>query len=121
MEDKSNLTPHRIFKSKEFDTKTFGPAHWLEDDDGYTTLETAASDDKIKEIIRYDIVGADRSVLVTAEQLQPQGKDKPLIIKNYIWSPNKKLLLIFTNNKRVWRENTLCYFSSTANRPVKQS
>jgi dipeptidyl aminopeptidase/acylaminoacyl peptidase len=52
MEDKSILTTHRIFNSKEFDAKTFGPARWLEDDDGYTTLETAASDDKVKEIIR---------------------------------------------------------------------
>jgi dipeptidyl-peptidase-4 len=106
MEDKPILTLHRIFNSKEFDAKTFGPARWFENGDNYTTLETAASDDKIKEIIRYDIASTDRSILVTAEQLQPPGKDEPLIIENYSWSPDNNFLLIFTNSKRVWRENT---------------
>ncbi len=106
MEDKSILSTQRLFNSKEFETKSFGPARWLDDESGYTTLETAASDPEIKEIVRYDIVSGHRDVLVTAENLQPSGSDKPLIIENYDWSPNKKLLLIFTKGKRVWREKT---------------
>ncbi len=106
MEDKTTLSTQRIFAGKEFDAKSFGPARWLDDESGYTTLEAAASNHEIKEIVRYDIVAGHRDVLVSAEQLQPPGSDKPLLIKNYSWSPNKELLLIFTNSKRVWRENT---------------
>jgi len=106
MNDNAILTTNRIFNTKEFDTKYFGPARWLDDDLGYTTLESAHSDKKVKEIIRYDIVSGDRSILITADQLIPPGTENPLIIKNYEWSSDKKLLLIFTNSKRVWRENT---------------
>jgi dipeptidyl-peptidase-4 len=106
MQNGNLVTIDRLFNTKEFDTKSFGPAHWIDNGAGYTTLETSPSDEKVKEIIRYEISTAKRSVLVTAEQLQPQGADEPLTIKNYQWSPDKKLLLIFTNSKRVWRQNT---------------
>ena len=106
MQNKTQLTTDRLFNTKEFDTKSFGPAHWIDNDSGYITLEASPSDEKVKEIIRYDISTGKRSVLVSAEQLQPQGADESLIVKDYQWSPDKKLLLIFTNSERVWRQNT---------------
>lgn len=106
MQNKSLLTIDRLFDTEEFDTKSFGPAHWTANDSGYTTLEASPSGEKVKEITSYDNKTGERSVLVSAAQLQPQGVDKPLIIKNYQWSPDKKLLLIFANSERVWRENT---------------
>ena len=39
----SDLTLERIFNSDEFELARFGPARWLDNGDGYTTLETAAS------------------------------------------------------------------------------
>lgn len=103
MTEKTTLTLDRIFNSDDFKLKTFGPARWLENEAGYTTLEPSAADEKIKEIIRYAIPSGERAVLVTAEQLRPKDADQPLIIKDYNWSPDKTRLLIFSNSKRVWR------------------
>ena len=104
MTDKALLSLDRLFDSKEFDSNSFGPARWLDDEAGYTTLEPSAEDEKVKEIIRYDIQTGRRSVLVTAEQLPADGEEKPLVIDDYEWSPDKKILLLFTNSERVWRE-----------------
>ncbi len=107
MSDKpTRLTLDRLFTTKDFDKKPFGPARWLEDDLGYTTLEPAEDDEKIKEIIRYDIQTGDRHILVSRDLLQVDGQEKPLVIEDYHWSDDKKHLLIFTNGQRVWRQNT---------------
>ncbi|MCB9419105.1 MAG: S9 family peptidase [Ardenticatenaceae bacterium] len=106
MTDNTKLTLDRLFNSDDFKLKPFGPVRWLDNDAGYTTLEPAANDEKVKEIARYAIPSGERTVLVTAVQLQPPDTDQPLIIKDYDWSPDKTRLLIFTNTKRVWRLNT---------------
>ena len=112
MEKNAQLTLDQIFSTDDFKVKTFGPARWQDDDSGYTTLEKAASNDaeakdsKVKELVRYDIASGERTVLVTAVQLTPTNSDNPLILENYHWSPDKKRLLIYTNSKRVWRQNT---------------
>ncbi len=106
MEDKSRLTLDRIFSSEEFTAKSFGPAQWVDDGGGYTTVEPTAEDQKVKELVRYDIASGERRVLVTAVQLTPANTDKPLILQNYHWSADKMRLLIYTNSQRVWRQNT---------------
>ncbi|WP_420642038.1 S9 family peptidase [Candidatus Leptofilum sp.] len=111
MADKTQLSLDRIFSSDDFKAKTFGPARWLDDDSGYTTLEavenqSADEDSKVKELVRYDIVSGTRTVLVTAEMLTPPNADNPLILQNYDWSPDSQRLLIYTNSQRVWRQNT---------------
>ncbi len=37
--DPSLLTIERIYDSNDFEPEKFGPARWLEDGSGYTTLE----------------------------------------------------------------------------------
>lgn len=113
MQDETTLTLDRLFNGDEFKVTPFGPARWLPDDDGYTTLEaaalsteTAVSDTKVKEIVRYDIRTGTRTVLVTADQLRPAADEQPLLIEDYHWSPDKTRLLIFTHSQRVWRQNT---------------
>ena len=54
MIDQTKLTLDRIFNSDDFKLKSFGPARWLDDAAGYTTLEPSADDEKIKEIIHTD-------------------------------------------------------------------
>lgn len=46
------------------------------------------------------------TVLATAAQLTPPGKDKPLAIADFEISPDENTLLIFTNTAKVWRYNT---------------
>ncbi len=105
-EDPSILTLDRIFSSSEFRAERFGPARWLEDGSGYTTLEQSEAEVSGREIVKYNPKSGERTILVRADQLVPEGKDKPLSISDYQWSPDGKKLLIFTNTKRVWRRNT---------------
>ncbi|MHC4242346.1 MAG: DPP IV N-terminal domain-containing protein [Planctomycetota bacterium] len=104
--DPSLLTLERIFSSDEFKPEKFGPARWLEDGSGYTTLEDSKSLESGKDIVRYEPESAAREVLVSAENLIPPCETKPLDINDYSWSEDGNKLLIFTNTKRVWRENT---------------
>jgi len=105
-EDSAKLTLERIFSSNEFSQERFGPARWLKDGSGYTTLEDSKTLPKGKDIIKYDPNSSKREVLVAAERLVPKGKENPLKIEDYTWSLKGNLLLIFTDTKRVWRRNT---------------
>ncbi len=104
--DDSLLTLDKIFVAKEFDTKSFGPAKWLDDGSGYTVLEKSKEHEDAKEIVRYDTESGERTVLVPAERLIPDGESSPLGISSYDWSTDRSKLLVFTNTKRVWRRNT---------------
>ena len=106
MSDPCALTVEQIFGSEEFDTEKFGPARWLTDSSGYTTLEDSQTQAEGTDIVRYDLPTCRREVIVAAARLIPQGASKPLKIDDYAWSPNGKKVLIFTNTKRVWRRNT---------------
>ena len=104
--DHSQLTVNRIFGQKEFKTEDWGPAHWLNNGSGYTTPEPSKQVKGAKDIVRYDPQTGRREVLVSASQLVPHGKSKPLSIDGYAWSDDTRKLLIFINTKRVWRLNT---------------
>jgi len=104
--DPSKLTIDRLFKGREFSSRFFGPARWLQDGKAYTTVEQSKSSVGGREIVRYDTKTGRREILVPAEKLVPPGADKPLAIDDYQWSPGGKELLLYTNSKRVWRQNT---------------
>ena len=107
------LTVDRIFGlEKEFKPESWGPAHWLKDGSGYTTLEVSENfkhlenGKEIKDIVKYHPASGHREILVPAEELIPAGQTNPLEIENYAWTEDGKHLLIFTNAQRVWREKT---------------
>jgi len=102
--DEGLLTLERIFSSGEFSSEYFGPVRWLENEAGYTTLEE--NEKGGRDIVKYEPESGKRTVLVSADKLIPEDKENPLRIANYIWSPDKEQLMIFTNTKRVWRQNT---------------
>ncbi|MEE9207366.1 MAG: S9 family peptidase [Gemmatimonadota bacterium] len=103
--DASLVTFDRLYTSDDFRADRFGPARWLGEGSAYTTVEDA-EDDNGQEIVRYDSETGERSVLVSAAQLTPDGADTPLEIEGYAWSPDQSTLLVYTNSKRVWRQNT---------------
>ena len=78
---------------------------WENGGDAYTILEPAA-DGKGTDIVAYDTATGRRSVQVAAAQLTPAGANRPIDIEEYSWSADGKKLLVFTNSKKVWRENT---------------
>jgi dipeptidyl-peptidase-4 len=47
-----------------------------------------------------------RTVVVASARLVPTGGSAPLEIDDYAWSTDAKRLLIFTNTRKVWRQNT---------------
>jgi dipeptidyl-peptidase-4 len=102
---------HRIFATKEFQPKVFGPARWLEGGAAYTTLEAPGTSAEskgadAKDIVRYATANGERTVMVSAKQLLPSGAKTPLEIDDYTWSEDMARLLVFTNTKPVWRRNT---------------
>ncbi|MEO8622726.1 MAG: S9 family peptidase [bacterium] len=82
----------------------FGPARWSPGGDSYATLERAA--DGGTDIVEYDAATGQRRVRVASRQLQPAGAPAPLDIDDYTWSNDGKRLLVFTNTRQVWRQNT---------------
>jgi dipeptidyl-peptidase-4 len=103
--DRSRVTLDRLFASPDFAGDYFGPANWL-GDSAYTTLEPAAGPAGGVDVVRYDAASGRRDVLVPAARLVPAGATAPLEIEDYQWSPDRTTLLIFTNSRRVWRQNT---------------
>jgi dipeptidyl-peptidase-4 len=96
----------RIYKAREYEPPRFGPAVWQPDGTAYAIVERPSGSAGGSEIVRYDAATGARSVLVAASRLMPPGRKAPLEIDDYAWSPDGKRLLIFTNTKRVWRDNT---------------
>ncbi|HEX6464712.1 MAG TPA: hypothetical protein VFZ98_09675, partial [Vicinamibacterales bacterium] len=94
----------RIFKDHAYDAPRFGPARWMPDGVAYAIVERSQGGGA--EIARYDAASGRRTVLVRAAQLVPPGASQPLDINDYAWSADGARLLIFTNTKRVWRQNT---------------
>ncbi len=102
----AQLTLERIYKERDFRSNRFGPVRWLDDGSGYTTLEKSAQYKGAREIVKYTPESGARTVLVSAGQLVPAGREKPLEISDYHWSADGGKLLIFTNTARVWRYHT---------------
>ncbi|MEX2530482.1 MAG: DPP IV N-terminal domain-containing protein [Gemmatimonadota bacterium] len=99
------LTLERIFESPDFAAEGFGPARWL-GEGRYTTVEPSAEVRGGVDIVAYEAATGEREVLVPASALVPAGGDGPLGVEGYEWSADGSRLLVFTNTRRVWRDNT---------------
>jgi dipeptidyl-peptidase 4 len=96
----------QIFDSNYYDSQRFGPARWIENGAAYSTVEPSAAVKRGRDIVRYDTKTGARSVLVSASTLIPPGDSLPLRFADYTWSADAQKLLLFTNTRRVWRQNT---------------
>ena len=103
--DSSLLTLTRVYGSPEFASQPFGPSRWLGDGAAYTTLEPGA-DGQGQDLVRYDVETGRREVMVAGRQLTPKGAEAPLDVEEYAWSPDGRMLLVFTETRPVWRLNT---------------
>jgi dipeptidyl-peptidase-4 len=99
----TNLTLEDIYKNNLYGSRGFGTIRWMQDNEGYSTIE---SNTKGNELVRYDVKTGTKKVLVSADQLTPLNFSKPLNIYDYIWSEDNTKLLIYTNTRKVWRQNT---------------
>ena len=102
--DSTLLTIDRIFAGKEFADQRSGTFQWIDGGDGYTAFEPGQPAGR--DLVRYDTRTGERTILVPSASLTPSGSDAPLSVENYSWSKDREHLLIFTNSRRVWRQNT---------------
>lgn len=114
------LTNEAIYQDYEYNPKRPGVIRWADNGSNFTALETAKGyedaelekdqyGDDIKlyeEIVQYDPATLEREVLITLAQLTPKGSENALPIDSYSWSKNRKLVLVYTNAKYVWRDKT---------------
>ena len=105
-QNSGQLSLEQIFTNWEFQSDWFGPSRWIDDGEGYTTLEESKEYPQFMDIVRYETATGENKVIVNAKTLIPKGAENPLLIENYNWSSDKSKLLIYTNSKRVWRQNT---------------
>ncbi|HEX7051360.1 MAG TPA: S9 family peptidase [Longimicrobiales bacterium] len=96
----------RVFLEGDFASERFGPARWLDGGRAYTTLEPSETVPGARDIVRYETATGARTVYVPARALVPEGAEAALEIDDYAWSPDGSMLLVFTNSRRVWRDNT---------------
>jgi dipeptidyl-peptidase 4 len=94
----------RIFQSHEYRGDTFGPARWFDDGGAYVVVERSGSG--ARELVQYDAASGRRAVMADAALLTPKGATTPLTIDGYEWSKDRRHALIFTNTRKVWRQNT---------------
>ena len=93
----------RIYQSNDYAAETFGPAVWFDEGSTYGVVERANG---TRILVAYDAASGRREVLADAALLTPTGATTPLAVANYQWSPDRKRALIFTNTRKVWRQNT---------------
>ena len=103
--DVSLLTVERIFGRHEFEAE-FPSVRWLPDGSGYTMLEGSKDSAGAQDLVQYDAATGKREILVLASHLVPPRESAPLAIHGYSLSEDRATLLVFTNSKRVWRQNT---------------
>jgi dipeptidyl-peptidase 4 len=104
--DPSRLTVERIFASDEFQPARFGGFRWLKDGDSYAKLEPSPTIKGAFDLVSYRVDNDRREVLIAADKLIPAGATTPLSIQGYEFSSDGKRVLIYTNSKKVWRQNT---------------
>ena len=114
------LTNEAIFRDRAYKAKVPGAVRWLEGGSGYSALETVEAykdadleldelGEKInpyREIVKYDPATLKRTVLFSLEQLTPAGAEQALAVDDYQWSDDGRLLLIYANARKVWRQRS---------------
>jgi dipeptidyl-peptidase 4 len=76
-----------------------GGIRWTKNGNGYYRVEGG-------EVNLYTLPQQVKTVVLSKQQLTPEGKTSPLGVRNYAFSDDQKKALIFTNTKKVWRLQT---------------
>jgi|SRR6218665_159682 len=88
-----------ILLSNNTSAQRGGAMKWNTDGSSYYTIENGV-------IVKYDLPAFSRSELIQPAQLKPAGSDKPIAVRDFAFSRDGRRLLIYTNSKRVWRQDT---------------
>jgi len=105
-EDPATLTFDRVFKSGEFSAQSYGGTRWREETGDYIMLKGSEETRGGQDIVVFNPETGQKAILIPAAYFIPPNENSPLSISSYQFSDDRSLLLIFTNTKRVWRQNT---------------
>ncbi len=78
---------------------SFTQQKWSKDGTALLQVEDGA-------IIKNQLPGNEKTILITTDQLTPAGQTHPLKIKSFQYSDDESKMLIFTNAQKVWRLET---------------
>ncbi|KLE35789.1 peptidase S9 [Aurantiacibacter luteus] len=94
------LTIDAIFTDRVFESERSVPVRWMEGSGAgyYTTVDASTTSEGGRDIVRHDPATGESNILVTAEQLTPDG-GQPLSISDYAWSDDGRYVLIHTNTR----------------------
>ena len=99
------LTLEKLYSTEEFKVEKV-KTQWFGDDGAFTTLTTDKEGAAHPEILLHHPGSGQVETLVPSELLTPAETSDPLEVEDYAFSANGSLLLLYTNSKRVWRQNT---------------
>ncbi len=107
-QEKTRLTIDGIYGEKKFEERVYS-AEWLpglkSSKAAFFKLEAPRNGLPGKDIVRHESDG-NAIVMVAASQLIPPGEATPIDVEGVQFSADQNLVLLATNSKRVWRNNT---------------
>lgn len=106
MTAEQTVTLSRMYETGDFRSDWFGGANWLKDGRGYTLIEKSKDIEDGRDVVLVDPKTGTKTVILSAKDLIPEGREKPLGISGFSWSDDGKKALIFNNTKKVWRYHT---------------
>lgn len=104
--DPTLLTLDRIFASDEFKDEKPAPLRWSRRTSDYFTLETPEAGGAGRDLVRMDPATGARKLVVPASAFIPEGTNTPVQIEAFEFSADESKLLLYTDSRRVWRQNT---------------
>jgi len=102
----SQLTVERLFTREEFQEEQIGPLVWSKLGGAYFTLKTSEAEGAGQSLVRIDAASGTETIVVSNEVFIPPGESQPLPVDGFACSADESKLLIYTNSRRVWRQNT---------------
>ncbi|MBX3732524.1 MAG: S9 family peptidase [Verrucomicrobiae bacterium] len=100
------LTVDRLFDGEEFREESVPEIVWSRHQSGYFTLARPRAGGGGRDLIRCDAATGRTNVILPAHALTPPGEPGPLSIERFELSGDESRVLLFTNARRVWRENS---------------
>jgi dipeptidyl-peptidase-4 len=76
-----------------------GPIHWMKDGSSFAQQDREG-------ISKYTLPDGRKEVILPKERLLPPGQSEPLRVSGFSFSPDETKVLLFTNTRRVWRDET---------------
>ncbi|MGH7540763.1 MAG: DPP IV N-terminal domain-containing protein, partial [Gemmatimonadota bacterium] len=97
------LTLERIYGNGDLSAESFD-GRWMADGNGWAMVER--TEDGATELWRVEAASGARTPLVRAAELVPPGGGEPIEIEEFAFSPDGRMLLLFTDAQQVWRART---------------